>query len=110
MKFSLTLPIILSALYVSFSQAQNNSFPPCAASCAKAEATQTGCNMYAFSICMMLRPLSYPNTLHCRTNPTSTSCFCTDEQFIKFAVACVLLNCTDSDGEAAKNYWDSVCE
>ncbi|KAI0284200.1 hypothetical protein BGY98DRAFT_948476 [Russula aff. rugulosa BPL654] len=89
MKFSLTLPIILSALYVSFSQAQNNSFPPCAASCAKAEATQTGCNI---------------------TNPTSTSCFCTDEQFIKFAVACVLLNCTDSDGEAAKNYWDSVCE
>jgi hypothetical protein len=59
LKLSLTLPIILSALYVSFSQAQSN-LSTCVLSCANAEASQTGCNMCVFSICIILHPYLIP--------------------------------------------------
>ena len=64
MKFSLTLPIVLSTLYISFSQAQNNSLTPCGKSCATTEGSQTGCDMCAFSIRIMLHP--------CLTRPPIT--------------------------------------
>ncbi|KAI0284205.1 hypothetical protein BGY98DRAFT_582220 [Russula aff. rugulosa BPL654] len=87
MKFSLTLPIIFSALWVSSSQAQTN-LSSCVTSCAQIEGSQTGCNT---------------------TNLTSTSCFCTNAQFVTLAAECVLANCSDTDAQAAETYWEAVC-
>jgi hypothetical protein len=55
LKFSLTLPIILSALYILLSQAELK-LPTCALSCANTAGSQSGCNMCAFSIRIMLPP------------------------------------------------------
>ena len=55
MKFSLTLPIILSALYIPFCQAAV-TLPPCAATCAKQAGTATGCDPCVFSIRILPRP------------------------------------------------------
>ena len=53
--------------------------------------------------------LSYSNPPHRRTNMTSTSCFCTNAQFVTLAAECVLANCSDTDAQAAENYWEAVC-
>ncbi|KAI0284196.1 hypothetical protein BGY98DRAFT_582047 [Russula aff. rugulosa BPL654] len=85
MKFSLTLPIILSTLYISFSQAQNGNIPSCAEACAEAAASAAGCD------------------------PTTVACVCGNDVFITLTAECVVEDCSATDAETAGNYWDAVC-
>jgi hypothetical protein len=64
LKFSVTLPIILSSIHISFSQAQGY-LPSCAVSCAQIAAYQAGCNPCVPSIrityAASFHILSYPH-------------------------------------------------
>ncbi|KAF8472412.1 hypothetical protein DFH94DRAFT_189861 [Russula ochroleuca] len=82
-KFSLTLPIILSSLYLSFSQAQY--LPDCAVSCAQSAGYAAGCD------------------------PTDLTCVCQNPTFLSAASSCVQQSCSDSDAQAALAYWNSLC-
>lgn len=115
MKFSLTVPIIiLSAFYISFSQAikiklpnlklPKLKLPTCAVSCAQSAGDQAGCNPCAFSIRIVLRPyLTRPP--HCRNN----KCVCTNAESIALMTACVLLDCSEVDDDLAAAYWAAFC-
>jgi hypothetical protein len=100
LKFSLTLPIIISALYILLSQA-GLKLPTCALSCGQTAGSQVGCNMCAFSIRIMLRPC-LTRTPHCRTDQ---NCVCNSLEFIAILAGCVLVECDgnelDDDLEAA---------
>ncbi|KAH9996964.1 hypothetical protein BJV74DRAFT_827094 [Russula compacta] len=75
----LTLPLILSSLYISFSQAQ--SPPACAVTCA----SQAGCDL------------------------SDTTCICTNPTFIASASSCVAVSCSPADTAAAETYIDALC-
>lgn len=105
LKFSLTLPIILSSLYISFSQAQYY-LPSCALSCAQAAGYQAGCDPCVPSSIHICRVLILPDPPRCRNDPT---CVCTNDAFIGAASSCVCQSCSDSDARTAVDYWAKVC-
>ena len=93
LKFSITLPIIFSALFILLSQA-GLKLPTCALSCASTAGNQAGCNMCAFSIPIMLYP--YLTRPHCRTDK---NCICHSAEFIAVLGACVLVECDGDELE-----------
>ncbi|KAH9985443.1 hypothetical protein BJV77DRAFT_1032382 [Russula vinacea] len=108
LKFSLTLPIILSSLYLSFSQAQY--LPSCAISCAQSAGYAAGCDPCVPPfIRIMLCPnftLTLGHPLRYSTDPT---CLCQNPTFLSVASSCVQQSCSESDAQAAAAYWNSLC-
>ncbi len=105
LKFSLTLPIVLSSLYVSFSQAQYD-IPSCVVSCAQTAAYQAGCNPCVPSSTRIYRVPILPDPPRCRSDP---ACVCTNDAFIGAASSCLWQSCSDSDVQTAVDYWAIVC-
>ncbi|KAI0284194.1 hypothetical protein BGY98DRAFT_948454 [Russula aff. rugulosa BPL654] len=72
LKFSLTLPIIISALYILLSQAELK-LPTCALSCGQTAGSQVGCNI------------------------TDQNCVCNSPEFIAILAGCVLVECDGNE-------------
>lgn len=111
LKYSLTFPIILSCLYIFFSQGQY-TLPTCALSCAQTAGNEVGCNScVSFSIRTM--PLILPRLHDLVPDPpccrNDTICVCTDNSFIEVVSLCVEEDCSESDAQTAVDYWDIVC-
>ncbi|KAI0276175.1 hypothetical protein BGY98DRAFT_729281 [Russula aff. rugulosa BPL654] len=87
LKFSLTLAIILSSLYISFCQAQG-TLSACAQNCSQSIGNEVGCNSYQ---------LGLPN------------CVCLNAQFFPGASGCVWESCTTDEADTAESFWLGVC-
>ena len=104
MKFSLTLPIILSAFYISFSLAQT-ALPPCVVACAEAAGVDAKCDPCVF-LHLHLPRLYLTRPPHCRS---TKACFCDNVLFVDDAAACVVASCSSADTQTAEAYWEGQC-
>ena len=109
-KFSLTLAMILSSLYVSFSQAQG-TLSACATNCSETIGGQVGCNSCVpFSIRIVRRPCLNPPSPRCRYQLNLPNCVCLNAQFYPSALVCVSESCTSDELTTASDFWLGVCK
>ncbi|KAI0288719.1 hypothetical protein BC826DRAFT_663425 [Russula brevipes] len=80
----LALLLLLSSLYISFSEAQTVPLPPCAASCPETASSQAGCD------------------------PTGATCTCSST-YLEAAGVCADESCGPADAATAREYFNSLC-
>ncbi|KAI0251568.1 hypothetical protein BJV78DRAFT_428869 [Lactifluus subvellereus] len=83
LSFRLTLPFILSYLFISFSRAQQ--LPQCSVSCVESAAQASGCDL------------------------ADTACICSRPVFTQAAGVCVQRSCNPSDARAAATFFNNLC-